>query len=562
MPFTHVEVEEHKTRRILLLFGILTGIYVTSILALVIGIRAFAGLPSPLSAAQLAGTAGVSLVFAGLHWLSSTHRLVDRVLVALLTRPLDPNDTYHQRLRNIVEEVGVATGGRYRIEPYVISTTAMNACAVADFQGRAAIAVTEGLLARLSRAQLESVIGHEAAHIASGDSLANSIFIGLFALHEEALKRLTGLFGGRSGARIGGRGGAILVFVIVVLWLTNASKRLCEMALSREQEYRADAVAVRLTRNPLALAESLRLMERHWRGVGTAGESLGTLFTVDPGNDALTEAEHLGAELFSTHPPTDRRVDVLLGMAHLGPAQLERALASGRRPRALRAPAASASAEPGGPDARWFLWRGEEWSGPFAPEALAGMDGVTPESWVRREGEDHVGPAYRQAALLAALQRKYRGGHEAGQASIGECPNCRISLTRESYEGVPIDQCPACGGCYVKPDQLMRVMIREDYAFPESVKRMAQAIPSVRGSRVATRPIDATRPLWLKDRQCALCGSAVSRKLYSLAYLVEVEQCWICGLTWLDRGELELMQYLYEEAQHEGRDPLSPLERP
>ena len=39
------------------------------------------------------------------------------------------------------------------------------------------------------------------------------------------------------------------------------------------------------------------------------------------------------------------------------------------------------------------------------------------------------------------------------------------------------------------------------------------------------------------------------RKFYSLAYLVEVEQCWACGLTWLDRGELELIQYLYEEGE-------------
>ncbi len=68
------------------------------------------------------------------------------------------------------------------------------ACAIADGTGRAALVVTEGLLARLTRAQLEAVVGHEAAHIASGDSVATGVFCSLFALHEETLKHLAGAF--------------------------------------------------------------------------------------------------------------------------------------------------------------------------------------------------------------------------------------------------------------------------------------------------------------------------------------------------------------------------------
>ncbi len=140
--------------------------------------------------------------------MSSTDQLVERVLTAVLARPIDPEDVYHMRLKNIIEEVSVATGGSHQIEAYVMPTPAMNACAIADFSGRAAIAVTEGLLARLTRAQLEAVIGHEAAHVASGDSLTKSVFCGLFGLHEEALKRLSGLFSGRAGTSIlRGRGG-------------------------------------------------------------------------------------------------------------------------------------------------------------------------------------------------------------------------------------------------------------------------------------------------------------------------------------------------------------------
>jgi heat shock protein HtpX len=562
MPFTFVEIEERTTRTLTLLFAAVLGLYVVSVIALVWGVRLLLGYPAELTVGQLLAMLGVALAAALLHWAVSTPWLVDRVLAAVLARPLDPADTYHARLRNIVEEVTVATGGRHRIEPCVIPTPAMNACAVADFSGRAAIAVTEGLLARLTRAQLEAVVGHEAAHIASGDSLTSSVFVGLFGLHEEALKRLTGLLSGRAGWRVRGRGAAILLFVTVVLWLTNTTKRLCELLISRQQEYRADATAVRLTRDPLALAEALHLINRRWRGVGMPGESLSTIFIVDTGLEPLSEREGMAADWFSTHPPTERRIALLLGMSHVPPDGFERLMAERarqRRPRELVPPVESKPSSDAAP--RWFVRLGDAWQGPLGLEELMGLDGLTPDSWVRREGEDGVQPAHRDAEVLTALRGRY--GQAAGAQPLNqECPNCRLPLVRVLYEGVPLDRCPACGGCSVRPDQMTRIFAREDYAFPESVKRLAKTMPGVyEARRLRARPSTRGRS-WptapsdpvpyqrrLEDRRCPTCRSAVIRKFYTEAYLVEVEQCWVCGLTWLDQDELELLQYLYEEAQ-------------
>jgi len=566
MAFTFVEIEEHKTRKLALLFAALIALYAVSIIALVWGTRLLVGLSVDTSLWHLLAIVALAAAVAVLHWLCSTPRLVDRVLTAILAKPLEAGDTYHDRFRNIVEEVSVATGGRHQIEPWVIATPAMNACAIADVSGRAAIGVTEGALARLNRAQLEAVVGHEAAHIASGDSVASSIFCGLFGLHEEALKRLSGLFTGRSGIEVlRGRAGVLILFVMAVLWVTNKTKRLCELVVSREQEYRADAVAVRLTRNPLALAEALHRISRHWRGVGAQGESLSTIFILDPGEEYLSEADGLAADSFSTHPPTARRIEALLGMSHVAPEAFEQAMAaslSRKRPRRLIASVEPVSSTASATDVpKWFFFVDDLWKGPMSLEELIALQELTPNSWIRRKGDAAVQPAHQDPRVLAGLRRRYGRGEEPSAPSREDCPNCRMPLIRESYEGVPLDRCPACGGCYVTPDQVSRVLAREEYEFPESVKRLAESMPALRSAKRIVRRFGTLPYQQLKDRQCPQCGSAVVRKFYTEAYLVEVEQCWMCGLTWLDKDELELLQYLYEHRRDETPTVFDPTPR-
>lgn len=555
MAFTHVEIEERRTRTLVFLFAILLALYVSSLIVLVWGIRLFLGFSTRLALAQVLAIVAVAIGIAAVHWLMSAVHLLPRILTVLQANPIDPTDTYHAQFKNIVEEVSVATGGRYHIAPYVIATPAVNACAMSDLHRQAAIIVTEGLLARLNRAQLESVIGHEAAHIARGDSVAHAVLCGLFSLHEEALKRLSGAFGERSGYQVRGRGAALIAFVIIILWLTTKAKRVCELAISRQQEYRADAVAVRLTRNPLALAEALHVIENHWRGVGAVGESLSTIFIVDPGVEWLSEREGLAADWFSTHPPTHRRIEALLGMVHVKPDAFGQAMAArrGRPKRLLTVPESSDAAPFAEGGARWVVWTDGEWSAPMALDELMRFEALTPQSWIRREGEQATTPASHDPDVLAALKRRYQSSDAADTPSRTECPHCRIGLRRRLYEGVSVEACPACQGCYVTPNQLTRVFAREEYAFSDSIRRLARAIPSVRGTDRVVEAFGSPRHI-LKDRRCPACGGAVLRKFYTQAYLVEVEQCFACGLTWLDKDELELLQCLYEDTRQDKPD--------
>lgn len=553
MPFTHVEIEERESRNIAALFLFLIVLYAGSILVLVWGVKGLIGLGEfsevvgvrlRPTLAELAVVFGLSLAFVAVHWMVSTHRLLDRVLIAVAARPINPDDTYHAKFANIVKEVSIATGGR-AIESYVIPTTAMNACAVADFSGRAAIAVTEGALAILRREQLESVVGHEAAHIVSGDSLLSSVSCGLFAIHEEGFKRLSGFFQSENDRYLfRGRAALLAVFVMAVLWVTNWTKRACEMLISREKEYRADAIAVRLTRNPLSLAEALQLLSQRWRGVGTRGESLSSIFIVDPGTETFSEREGLLADLLSTHPPTERRIERLLGMAHLDPARFDEEMSASVQQKPVRSIPAPTSLDDG--TGQWMIWSNERWIGPLDPTALAHLEDLRPESWVRRVNEASTQPAYKDPQLLGLLRTRYAvPGDSATQI---ECPHCRIPLARVLYEGTPIESCPACHGCYVDESTMTKLFAREEYGFSESTKRLGDALFAEEGYAIARKKFRAM-PKNLTNWRCPRCGAAVVRKFYTENYPVEVEQCWSCGLAWLDQQKLELLQYLYEKRQ-------------
>jgi hypothetical protein len=103
------------------------------------------------------------------------------------------------------------------------------------------------------------------------------------------------------------------------------------------------------------------------------------------------------------------------------------------------------------------------------------------------------------------------------------------------------------------PDQVSRILAREEYTFSERVKRLAAVMPTHEAVGQMTRTFGTWPGNRLKYRQCPKCGAAVVRKFFTNQYLIEVEQCWVCGLAWFDKDELELLQYLYEEAKAKGQ---------
>jgi heat shock protein HtpX len=233
-------------------------------------------------------------------------------------READPAD--HRRLRNVVEEMSIASGiPMPRV--YVMESPGMNAFAAGRNPQESLVAVTTGLFEKLNREELQGVIAHEMAHIKSRDTLYNicaAVLVGTIALLADMFLR--GMpFRGRTRSGGGGRGNiALLGLGIVLAILAPIAAKILQMSISRQREYHADAMGAQFTRNPLGLAAALAKISRN--GADVPGENRGTqhLFIVNPLRNFADDA----SALFSTHPSTTLRIQRLYAMAGIGSADI------------------------------------------------------------------------------------------------------------------------------------------------------------------------------------------------------------------------------------------------
>ena len=188
----------------------------------------------------------------------------------------------------------------------VIDSNVPNAFATGRNQKNAAVAVTTGLMNTLDREELDGVIAHELAHVKNRDMMVMTIasFLSTIAF---MIVRWGAFFGGGRG-RGGGRGGGGIVVAIVVSLIVWIISYLLIRALSRYREYAADRGAAAITGNPSALASALLKISGEMDKV--------------PKDDMREEAEMnaffiiplksgVVGRLFSTHPPTEKRVEQL-----------------------------------------------------------------------------------------------------------------------------------------------------------------------------------------------------------------------------------------------------------
>ncbi|MSV28370.1 MAG: zinc metalloprotease HtpX [Bryobacterales bacterium] len=198
---------------------------------------------------------------------------------------------------------------------YLIPEEAPNAFATGRDPQHGVVAVTEGLQRMLNRDEVAGVIAHELAHIKHRDTLVMCVAATLAgALSMLANAAMWGsLFGGGRSHGDEEPGSHPLSGLLGII-VAPLAATLIQMAISRGREFVADETAARITGNPLALSTALRKIES-WSGrlpMDSASPSTAHLFIQNPfaGGGLL--------RLFSTHPPTQARVDRLEAMASRG----------------------------------------------------------------------------------------------------------------------------------------------------------------------------------------------------------------------------------------------------
>ncbi len=321
--FAAQDQARRSTRRLIFAYVIATIVIVLGVTALV-GFALFGSSQSGHSATSaeivpvLLGTAIVTTLFllgSSVYKTSVLSAGGGRVATDMggTLVPTDVQDPLRRRLRNVVEEMAIASGVPVP-EIYVLEAEqGINAFAAGFSPSDAAIAVTRGTLELLDRDELQGVIAHEFSHILNGDMKLNIRLMGvLFGIMALGLIGRMIVRGGYHSSILSSRRGRsdsklMLVGIgLVVLGSVGVFfARIIKAGVSRQREYLADASAVQFMRQTEGIAGALKKI---------GGYSEGSMITAaDP-----EEVSHMlfgtgskFAGMFATHPPLVERIQAL-----------------------------------------------------------------------------------------------------------------------------------------------------------------------------------------------------------------------------------------------------------
>ena len=219
---------------------------------------------------------------------------------------LDRKD--NKRVYNLVENLCISRGMKMP-KVNVIEDNSLNAFASGINENSYTVSLSRGIINKLDDEELKAVIAHELTHIQNKDVrllIISIIFVGIFAfLSEMGLRSIQ--FGGRRK----GKGGEIMILIMVLAAIGYLLSTLFRFALSRKREYLADAGAVEMTKNAPALASALRKISQDPDIEAVKREDVAQLFIEHPSGKKKKGFLSSLSGLFATHPPIEERIAIL-----------------------------------------------------------------------------------------------------------------------------------------------------------------------------------------------------------------------------------------------------------
>jgi len=261
---------------------------------------------------------GVILVFSGLMSFASYY-YSDKIVLSMSGAKIADKKTYRNFIET-VENLSIASG-LPKPKIYVINDPAPNAFATGRDPKHAALCATTGILEKLSKAELEGVIGHELSHVKNYDTRLMgvvAILAGSLAILADFFLRSLfwgGIGGDRDNDRNSNNNALFLILGLIAAILAPIAATLIQLAISRHREFLADADSALLTRYPEGLASALEKIANDKNILKSASNATAHLFIENPfKTDTGRKTKSFLAGLFSTHPPIEERIKILRSM--------------------------------------------------------------------------------------------------------------------------------------------------------------------------------------------------------------------------------------------------------
>lgn len=241
----------------------------------------------------------VAIVFS-LFYIFITYYHSDKIALACVNaKPASMKQ--HKQYYDIVESLCLASGLPMP-KLYVMESEQINAFATGRNPKNAVICVTNGALRKLNKQELEGVLAHELSHIANYDIRFMTIavvMVGIVSIIAEMFLRSL-WFSSREGKNI------VLILIGIALALfAPLFAMLVQLAISRRREFMADSTAVKFTRSPTGLINSLKKIQNDVPM--RVNKAMSPLFMSDPFRKKISN-------IFSTHPPIEERIRILSRM--------------------------------------------------------------------------------------------------------------------------------------------------------------------------------------------------------------------------------------------------------
>jgi len=257
------------------------------------------------------GQSGMMIAFVLASVMNFVSYWFSDKMVLKMFRATEISESDHPLLYRVVSRV--ATQAMIPMpKVYIVPSRAPNAFATGRNVEHAAVAASQGLLEMLNEDEVEGVIGHEIAHIRNKDMLIGTVaatFAGAIGILA-SIARWGALFGGYGSNDRRGGGIGLLVAAIVAPLVAI----VIQTAISRQREYKADAEGGRITGKHLPLASALEKLHRSPVRLNLDSRpGAANLLIINPlSGKGFTN-------LFSTHPPVEKRIARLKELSAQGP---------------------------------------------------------------------------------------------------------------------------------------------------------------------------------------------------------------------------------------------------